>query len=55
MIGAGLKALEKNSDSAAVKHLFHMFAVTQDYGECALSHRHGVLHATQIVAAAAFV
>ena len=30
MIGAGLKALEKNKDGAAVKELFHMFAVTQE-------------------------
>ena len=29
VIGAGLKALEKNKDGAAVKELFHMFAVTQ--------------------------
>ena len=29
VIGAGLQALEKNEDGAAVKRLFHMFAVTQ--------------------------
>ena len=29
VIGAGLKAIEKNKDGAAVKELFHMFAVTQ--------------------------
>ena len=29
VIGAGLKALERNDDGAAVKELFHMFAVTQ--------------------------
>ena len=28
VIGAGLKALEKNKDGAAVKELFHVFAVT---------------------------
>ena len=28
VIGAGLKALEKHEDGAAVKELFHMFAVT---------------------------
>ena len=30
VIGAGLKAIEKNKDGAAVKELFHMFAVTQE-------------------------
>ena len=30
VIGAGLKALEKHEDGAAVKELFHMFAVTQE-------------------------
>ena len=30
VIGAGLKALERNEDGAAVKELFHMFAVTQE-------------------------
>ena len=30
VIGAGLKAIEKNEDGAAVKALFHMFAVTQE-------------------------
>ena len=30
VIGAGLQALEKNEDGAAVKRLFHMFAVTQE-------------------------
>ena len=30
VIGAGLKALERNDDGAAVKELFHMFAVTQE-------------------------
>ena len=30
MIGAGLKALERHEDGAAVKELFHMFAVTQE-------------------------
>ena len=30
VIGAGLKALEKNKDGAAIKALFHMFAVTQE-------------------------
>eukprot|EP00935_MAST-01C_sp_MAST-1C-sp1_P000255 g255.t1 len=30
VIGAGLRALEKNKDGAAVKELFHMFAVTQE-------------------------
>ena len=30
VIGAGLKALEQNADGAAVKELFHMFAVTQE-------------------------
>ena len=30
VIGAGLKALEKHDDGAAVKELFHMFAVTQE-------------------------
>eukprot|EP00935_MAST-01C_sp_MAST-1C-sp1_P001514 g1514.t1 len=30
VIGAGLKALEKNKDGAAVKALFHMFAVTME-------------------------
>ena len=30
VIGAGLKALEKREDGAAVKGLFHMFAVTQE-------------------------
>ena len=29
VIGAGLQALERNKDGAAVKELFHMFAVTQ--------------------------
>ena len=29
VIGAGLVSLEKNKDGAAVKALFHMFAVTQ--------------------------
>ena len=30
VIGAGLQALEKHEDGAAVKELFHMFAVTQE-------------------------
>ena len=30
VIGAGLKALERNEDGFAVKELFHMFAVTQE-------------------------
>ena len=30
VIGAGLKALGQNADGAAVKELFHMFAVTQE-------------------------
>eukprot|EP00935_MAST-01C_sp_MAST-1C-sp1_P000028 g28.t1 len=30
VIGAGLKALEKHEDGAAVKELFHTFAVTQE-------------------------
>ena len=30
VIGAGLKALARNKDGAAVKELFHMFAVTQE-------------------------
>ena len=30
VIGAGLKALEKHKDGAAVKELFHMFAVTME-------------------------
>ena len=30
MIGAGLQALEKHKDSAAVKDLFHTFVVTQE-------------------------
>ena len=30
VIGAGLKALERHEDGAAVKELFHMFAVTQE-------------------------
>ena len=30
VIGAGLQALDKNEDGAAVKELFHMFAVTQE-------------------------
>eukprot|EP00935_MAST-01C_sp_MAST-1C-sp1_P000531 g531.t1 len=30
VIGAGLKALERNKDGAAMKDLFHMFAVTQE-------------------------
>ena len=30
MIGAGLQALAKNEDGAAIKELFHMFAVTQE-------------------------
>ena len=30
VIGAGLKAIERNEDGAAVKELFHMFAVTQE-------------------------
>ena len=30
VIGAGLKSLEKHEDGAAVKELFHMFAVTQE-------------------------
>ena len=30
VIGAGLRALEKNADGAAIKDLFHMFAVTQE-------------------------
>ena len=30
VIGIGLKALEKHEDGAAVKELFHMFAVTQE-------------------------
>ena len=30
VIGAGLKALERHEDGAAVKELFYMFAVTQE-------------------------
>ena len=30
VIGAGLKAIERNKDGDAVKDLFHMFAVTQE-------------------------
>ena len=30
VIGAGLRALGQNADGAAVKELFHMFAVTQE-------------------------
>ena len=30
VIGAGLQALAKNEDGAAIKELFHMFAVTQE-------------------------
>ena len=30
VIGAGLKALEKHEDGAAIQRLFHMFAVTQE-------------------------
>ena len=30
MIGAGLKALERNKDGAAIKGVFQMFAVTQE-------------------------
>ncbi len=30
VIGAGLKALERNKDGAAVRELFHMFAVTME-------------------------
>ena len=30
VIGAGLKAIERNKDGGAVKELFHMFAVTQE-------------------------
>eukprot|EP00935_MAST-01C_sp_MAST-1C-sp1_P002035 g2035.t1 len=30
VIGAGLQAVEKHADGAAVKELFHMFAVTQE-------------------------
>ena len=30
VIGAGLKAIERNEDGAAAKELFHMFAVTQE-------------------------
>eukprot|EP00935_MAST-01C_sp_MAST-1C-sp1_P002883 g2883.t1 len=30
VIGAGLQALDKNEDGAAVKELFHMFAVTRE-------------------------
>ena len=30
VIGAGLQALDKKDDGAAVKELFHMFAVTQE-------------------------
>ena len=30
VIGAGLKALDKNTDGAAIKELFHMFAVTME-------------------------
>ena len=30
VIGAGLQALAKHEDGAAVKNLFHMFAVTQE-------------------------
>ena len=30
VIGAGLLALDKHEDGAAVKELFHMFAVTQE-------------------------
>ena len=30
VIGAGLKALEKHEDGAAIQGLFHMFAMTQE-------------------------
>ena len=39
VIGAGLQALEKHEDGAAVKELFSVFAVTQVQSQSVIVHR----------------